>query len=428
MTDDLTARTATELVSGAQAGEFSVEQIARSFLDRIADRDGSIRAWAHLDPDRVLADARALDSAGERNRLFGLPVGLKDVIDTVDMPTRHNAPYRSYFRPGRDAACVDVLRAAGALILGKTETVEFAAYEGQRPPTRNPHDLARTPGGSSSGSAAAVADRQVPIALGTQTAGSLIRPASFCGIFAFKPTWGTVSREGVKVYSSSLDTLGWYARAIDDLALLCDVYEIHDDEPYTVADIKDLKIAVCEGPEWHVADSETATALHGAADTLDNAGAQITRLSLPAHFSELGDAQHTIMIQEGSVSLLNLARRFPQTNARSVDAHMAELCHRKRRALTDAYDLAALARCDFDRLASRFDVILTPSSVGCAPEGLQNNGSSTFNRMWTLLHVPCVNVPYPGARLPVGLTLTGPRYSDRRLLQTAALIDACLAV
>ncbi|MCG8546478.1 MAG: amidase [Alphaproteobacteria bacterium] len=427
MTEDLTALTATELVSGARTGDFSVERIARSFLDRIADRDGSIRAWACLDPDRVLAEARALDAAGEKNRLFGLPVGLKDVIDTADMPTRHNSPYDAYFRPGRDAACVDVLRAAGALVLGKTETVEFAAYEGQRPSTRNPHDLARTPGGSSSGSAAAVADRHVPIALGTQTAGSLIRPASFCGIYAFKPTWGAVSREGVKYYSASLDTLGWYARAIGDLALLCDVFEVHDDEPYTATNIKEVKIAVCEGPEWPSAESETAAALHGAADALADAGAQISHLLLPAHFSELGEAQHTIMMQEGSVSFLNLGRRFPQTSARSVDVHVAEIRNRKRHALRDAYDLAALARCDFDRLASRFDVVLTPSSVGCAPEGLQDNGSSTFNRMWTLLHVPCVNIPYPGASLPVGLTLTGPRYSDRRLLQIAALIDACLA-
>ena len=203
------------------AGDLTSEDLVRDCLARIEKREPVVRAWASLDPRRAIAEARELDRHFARNGavgpLHGIPVGIKDMIDTADLPTQHNSPLYRGHRPGQDAACVAVLRAAGAVILGKTETVEFAAG-GRKAPTTNPHDQRRTPGGSSSGSAAAVADSHVPLAFGTQTGGSLIRPASFCGLYALKPSWGLVSREGAKLASLSCDTIGWYAREVSDLS------------------------------------------------------------------------------------------------------------------------------------------------------------------------------------------------------------------
>jgi Asp-tRNA(Asn)/Glu-tRNA(Gln) amidotransferase A subunit family amidase len=274
--------------------------------------------------------------------------------------------------------------------MGKNETVELAAYEGKPAPTRNPHDLTRTPGGSSSGSAAAVADRHVPVSLGTQTGGSLIRPASFCGIFALKPTWGAVSREGVKFYSPSLDTVGWYARHLGDLSLICDAFEIHDDEPLLAKSIAELKIGICHGPEWHLAEPETVAAIRGAENRLADAGARVSQLKLPLYFSDLAVSHQTIMMQEGGAAFLNLARSQPEVRSHCVENHLAEWSAARRRALRDAYDLAATARQDFDRLSENFDAILTPSARGYALEGLRSTGTSTFNRMWSLLHTPCI--------------------------------------
>ena len=198
--------------------ELRAEDLVRACLDRVAARDGDVRAFVHLDPDAVLAQARALDAGPLRGALHGLPLGVKDLFDTVDMPTAYGSPIYAEHRPAADAAAVALCREAGALVLGKTVTTEFAYFHPG--PTRNPHNLAHTPGGSSSGSAAAVADFMLPLALGTQTAGSIVRPAAYCGVVGYKPSLGRVPRAGVKSLSEALDTVGGFGRSVRDVALL----------------------------------------------------------------------------------------------------------------------------------------------------------------------------------------------------------------
>lgn len=423
MTQDATPDrlTASEAAAQLRGGTLTSEALVRACLARIALRDGDVRAWVYVDPDAALRQARELDKQPARTPLHGIPIGIKDMIDTRDMPTQFNSNLFTGHRPGVDAAVVSTLRAAGALILGKTDTTEFAAA-GRQSWTRNPHDTSRTPGGSSAGSAAAVADHQVPLALGTQTGGSTIRPASFCGIFALKPTWGAVSREGVKLYSATLDTLTWFARAVPDLALMCDVFDIHDDAPPATPSLAGLRIAVCRTPAWPEAEPGTPEALDAAAERLARAGAIVTPLDLPPEFDALGDMQHIVMFGEGRTALLSLARTHPHLLHDDFLHRVENRDGITRAQLLGAYDHAARCRTAFDGIAAGFDAVLTPSAKGEAPPG-RHPGNAVFNRMWTLLHVPCVNVPgKPGPNeMPVGVTLTAPRFHDRALLRVAAV-------
>jgi Asp-tRNA(Asn)/Glu-tRNA(Gln) amidotransferase A subunit family amidase len=427
-TQPLHAWTASAIVAATHAGTLSAEAVARACLARIAERDPALRAWVHTDPARVFAAARELDKRPDKGPLYGVPIGVKDMIQTADMPTQHNSPLYAGHRPGVDAACVQTLRAAGALILGKTDTVEFAAA-GRRALTRNPHDPARTPGGSSSGSAAAVADQHVPIALGTQTGGSLIRPASFCGLYALKPSWGTVSREGAKLYSLTCDTIGWYGRSAGDLSLIYDVFAPPEDEPVSTKPLSEARFALCRTPMWDQASAETQAALETAGDRLRAAGATVDAVELPPAFGGLVDAHKTILAAEGRAAFLSDYRArhdILHADFRAIVENRAQVT---RSALRAAYDLAAQCRMQFDALAHEFDAVLVPSAVGEAPLGLASTGDSVFNRIWTLLHVPCINVP--GCRgpngLPVGVTLTGPRFSERALLALADAVGVSLA-
>ena len=229
------------------------ETLVRSCLERIAARDAAVRAWVHVDPAYAIAQARELDKRPVAGPLHGLPFGVKDMVDTADMPTTQNSPLYQGQRPTKDAGCVTVVRHSGALILGKTDTVEFAAG-GRKALTRNAHNLAHTPGGSSSGSGAAVADSMVPLAFGTQTGGSLIRPAAFNGIYALKPTWGAVTREGAKLLSATCDTVGWYGRSVADLALVAEAFRLRDLSVQKNIAIKGLRVALCQTPYWSKAE------------------------------------------------------------------------------------------------------------------------------------------------------------------------------
>jgi Asp-tRNA(Asn)/Glu-tRNA(Gln) amidotransferase A subunit family amidase len=427
-TQPLHAWTASAIVAGTHAGTLSAEAVARACLDRIAARDPALRAWVHTDPAQVLAAARELDKRPDKGPLCGVPIGVKDMIQTADMPTQNNSPLYAGHQPGVDAACVQTLRAAGALIFGKTDTVEFAAA-GRRALTRNPHDPARTPGGSSSGSAAAVADLHVPIALGTQTGGSLIRPASFCGLYALKPSWGVVSREGAKLYSLTCDTIGWYGRSADDLGLIYDVFAPPGDEPAGATSLQGARFALCRTPMWDEASAETQAALATAANRLKAAGATVELLELPPAFGGLVDAHKAILAAEGRAAFLSEYRAkhdILHTDFRAIVENHAGITRSELRA---AYDLAAQCRMQFDILAHDFHAVLVPSAVGEAPLGLASTGDSVFNRMWTLLHAPCINVP--GCKgpngLPVGVTLTGPRFSERALLGLAGPVGVALA-
>lgn len=422
----LTAAQAMRLI---RDGSLTCEALVRSCLDRIATRDPIIKAWLHVDPARALAQAREIDKRPPSSPIHGLAFGVKDVFDTCDLPTTQNSPLYQGHQPAKDAACVGVVRHSGAVILGKTDTVEFAGG-GRKAATRNPYNLAHTPGGTSSGSAAAVADFQVPLAFGTQTSGSHIRPASFNGIYAMKPTWGVVSREGFKQLSVMLDTVGWYGRSAEDLAMVAETFRlpgISDSKPTTA---KGLKVAVCGTPRWSKIEPGGEKALKAAAQRLEKAGATIEELTLPESFAGLYEAQDTILQGEAAAAFL------PDYLA-SYDRLHVEFRDKVEyktgvtpKAMAEAYDLAGACRPAFDRVAASFDCVLTPSAPGEAPEGLGWTGDWVFNIMWTLLHVPCVAIPCTvGPKgLPVGIQIIGPRFGDGRLLRVAAAVGAAIDV
>ncbi len=407
-------------------GTLSAEALVRSCSARIADRDTTVRAWSYHDPAAALRQARELDKQPLRGPLHGIPVAIKDVIETRDMPTCHNSPLLQGHQTGQDAPCVDTLRAAGAVILGKTNTTEFAAG-GRHAGTANPYNPAHSPGGSSSGSAAAVADHQVPLALGTQTGGSLIRPASFCGIFALKPSWSQVSREGSKLYSATFDTIGWYGRAVADLELLADVFDLQDDSAPLRHGLAGRRIAVCRPfPGDTLAASNDA--LTRAAEILRAAGAEIVPLNLPPVFATLNDVHKVILFSEGRAAFLNFSRSRPERLHDDFHHRVENRDGITKAMLRHAYDTAATCRMQFDEIAAGFDAVLAPSAPGEAALG-RDPGKPLLNQIWSLLHVPCVNVPgFRGpAGLPVGVTLTGPRFTDRALLVVADLVAAAFA-
>ena len=320
------------------------------------------------------------------------------MIDTADMPTTHNSPIYQGLQQGRDAACVGIARGEGAVILGKTDTVEFASG-GRRALTRNPHDAARTPGGSSSGSAAAVADGMVPLAFGTQTGGSTIRPASFCGVYAMKPTHGVVNSEGAKRYSHTLDTIGWYGRAPGDLRLVAEAFRLFDIETPTGKTVQQMRIGICQGPNWHLAEQDLQNALLLAAKRLEAAGAMVEEVSLPQAFEGITEAQRVVLLGEGRGAFLQeyvQAHGKLHADFRDRVENFADISASQ---LVGAYNLAADCRKLWDALFPRFDAVLTPAAVGEAPLGRQDTGNPVFNSMWTLMHVPCIGIPCTRGRM-----------------------------
>src|SRR5689334_4995941 len=287
----LNAWTAREIAAGVAARHVTAEAVMRDCLDRIAAREPDVKAWTNLDPERALAAARAFDRDPVAGPLAGVPFGVKDIIDTLDYPTEWGTPIHRGRQPNRDAACVALTRRAGGVLLGKTVTTEFANLHPG--PTRNPRDLARTPGGSSSGSAAAVADHMVPIALGTQTTGSTIRPASFCGVFGYRPTFGEHRLHGVMEASGSLDTLGILARSLDDVALWRDV--LLGIAPRSIADVgRAPRIGIYRPHIWNEVEPTTRTLVENAAQNLAKAGADVRDVKLPSAFTSLNDAHRWI--------------------------------------------------------------------------------------------------------------------------------------
>jgi len=412
--------TASENIFRIRAGDLSAEDWMRSCLARVEARDRDVRAWVDYDREALLRQARELDRAQAAGPLHGMPFGVKDVILTEQLPTRYNSPIYPDHHPRVDAGCVKILRAAGAIMFGKTDTVEFAAAK-RVAATRNPLDLTRTPGGSSSGSAAAVADGHVPVALGTQTGGSLIRPASYCGVFAMKPTWGLVTRDGVRLYSATLDTVGWYARSVDDLALIYEAFETEPLPAATPSSLDRARIGICRTPFWDRADAGTRRAVEQAEALLRAAGADVRVLELPAEFAALGRDQMVIMRSEGRAAFLPEYRADLDRLNDAFRGMVENTDGFSRTDLLEAYDRAASARSRFDAIAQDFDAILAPSTTGEAPVGLASTGSADFNGIWTLLHAPVINVPgFRGASgMPVGLSLVSGRFCDRRLLAMA---------
>ncbi len=398
-------------------GRLSAEALARACLERAQAR-AAISAWASLDPERALALARALDRRGRPGILKGLPVGIKDVIDTADLPTEHGSPIYRGNRPFADAACVAGLRAEGGLILGKTVTTEFAnRFPGA---TRNPHNEAHTPGGSSSGSAAAVADFEVPAALGTQTGGSVIRPAAFCGIVGYKPSFGEISRVGVKMQSQSLDTVGILCRSLEDLPFLRGALLAL--EGRALAQKGPPRIGFCRTPVWEAAEEPTKALLERTASRLSAAGARVSDLAFPPTFAGILEAHERIFFFEAA---RNYAYEF-EVHAAQVSEVLRTRIGAPGRALPLALYIEALEKAEAfraycDDLFAEFDLILAPSAAGEAPFGLESTGDARFNAIWTLAGTPSLTLPAGRGEkgLPLGVQLIGRRYRDETLLEAA---------
>jgi Asp-tRNA(Asn)/Glu-tRNA(Gln) amidotransferase A subunit family amidase len=430
---ELSQLSATDAAALLTAGSLTAEALAAACLRRIVVRDGDVLAWAHLDPDRVMADARESDAARKRGEklgaLAGIPIGIKDIIDTVDYPTENGTPVFAGRQPDKDASVVAQLRAAGAIIMGKTVTTELAFFGPGA--TRNPRDLSRTPGGSSSGSAAAVADGQIPLALGTQTAGSIIRPASYCGVIGFKPTFGAVSRSGVLAQSAPLDTIGGYARSVDDIALLIDAISGFDASDADMKSspgstlVSDMAIALARAPRfafvkspaWLNADPSAQRALE---DFVSSFAAEVVETPLPADFDG------SLRLQQ-IVQFSDIARNYgpiADANPDRVSAKLKEIIAEGR--TFSAADYAA-ARADADPLyeamlplLANYDAILTPAAPGIALKGLGATGSPMFNALWTYLGMPCISLPLLKIDgLPLGVQLVGARHRDGDLLRVA---------
>ena len=416
---------AAEAVARLQSGSLTAESLTEACLDRIAARQ-SIKAWAYLDPDYALAQARAADGAGRPGLLAGLPVGVKDVIDTADMPTEHGSPIYRGNRPFADAACVALIRSAGGTILGKTVTTEFAnRFPGA---TVNPHNPAHTPGGSSSGSAAGVADFQMPVGLGTQTGGSTIRPAAFCGVVGYKPSLGEFSRSGIKLQCPNLDTLGVICRSLDDIALMRAVLI---GMPHRRIDRAGgvPRIGVCRTPGWDGADAATQGLIERTASALAKAGAAVSNVAFAAEIADIGAHHRRIFNYEAA---RNYAYEYDNHHDR-VSAVLRDTVLTPGRQLPlddyiEALETAEAFRRHLDDIFAGVDVLLTPSTAGEAPEGFGSTGDPRFNSIWTLGWVPCVTLPAgTGPKgLPLGIQLVGARFADEALLDAAAWVEARL--
>ena len=416
---------AAEAVARLQSGALTAEQLTRDCLDRIAER-ASVKAWIHLDPAHALAQAREADRAGRPGLLAGLPIGVKDVIDTYDMPTQHGSPIYTGNRPFADAACVAQVRMAGGTILGKTVTTEFAnRFPGA---TVHPHNPAHTPGGSSEGSAAGVADFQVPMGFGTQTGGSTIRPAAFCGVVGYKPSLGEFSWVGIKLQCQNLDTLGLICRSLDDIPLLRAALI---DMPHKKIDrgTGAPRIAVCRTPQWDVADAATQALIEGTAAKLSAAGAKVGEVEFAAPFRDIARHHQRIFYYEAAHNYAyeRLEHR-DQVSKVLLDTVLDPGAAIPLGDYIEALEIAEAFRAHLDDIFRDVDLLLTPSAPGEAPEGLDSTGNSAFNATWTLSWCPCVTLPAgTGPKgLPLGVQLVGQRFADERTLDAAAWVETRL--
>jgi Asp-tRNA(Asn)/Glu-tRNA(Gln) amidotransferase A subunit family amidase len=434
--------TATQASAQIAEGRLSAEEMTQACLDRIEAVENDIKAFVHLDSAHALEQARALDEL-RRNGLptgplHGLPVAVKDIVDTEDYPTENGSQIFSGRRPHRDATIVARMRAAGAVIIGKTVSTEFAFYHPG--PTRNPHDLTRTPGGSSSGSAAAVAVGMVPLAIATQTNGSVIRPASFCGIFGAKPSHGLISRQGIFSHSRLLDQPGVFARTLEDMALLLDVIAGHDPGD---ADTRAVaapsfrrvtaeepplppRFAFMRTPVWDKASADCREAFEGLVEHL---GDRVDVIELPERFAGAWTVLRTIMSADMAHRHSAIVERAGDLPSQTLRDFLAE---GRKISATDylaALDEARVLGAAFTKYFDVFDAVITPAAPGVAPKGLDATGDPAFCSLWTLLGVPALTLPLlqGDEGLPIGVQLIGPSNDDARLMRTARYLIGLLS-
>ncbi len=419
MTEMLSARA---LAADIRSGRLTPLAVAERCAAAIAAREAEIGAFAALDLDGLRREAAAPGLA--QTPLAGLPVGIKDVLDTVDFPTRRGSPIFADHRPVSDATVVRMVRRAGGLIPGKTETTELAFLEPAR--TRNPRDLTHTPGGSSAGSAAAVAAGMLPLALGTQTGGSVIRPASFCGVAGFKPSFKLIPTNGIKAFSWSLDTIGLFAAGVEDLAFAMGAITGRDvalaDDPGTP------RIAVVDTIAGATASDAAHAALAEAARRLAAAGVPVSAFTLPDAVQAANAAHALVQDFEAFLALADEWDRHRDQLSALLRGHLAAAAEVTPERYDEARRTARRARHALADSFAGFDAILTFSAPGIAPEGFATTGVSSFNRMWTLLGSPCVNVPgLTGEKgLPIGVQIVGRFGRDRAALEAARLLERAL--
>lgn len=405
---------ASEAAARVARRELSAEALLLACLERIAERESAVHAFAVLDADAALARARELDAGPWRGPLHGLPLGVKDLFDTADLPTSYGTEIHVGHRPAADAAAVALCLEAGAVLVGKTETTELATM--QPAPTRNPHDASRSPGGSSSGSVAAVADFMLPIALGTQTAGSIVRPAAYCGVVGYKPSLGRVPRAGIKLQCESMDTAGGFGRSVRDVALLGSV--LLGDERLRFTDASAApRIGLAPTPWWPEADADVRAAWGRAVEAL---APRCVEAALPAGFDELVPLQKRLMFHEAARSLSHERVRHRERLSPGLQAMLDEgLAIPVERYQRDVVVAAEWKR-RIDPLFDDHDLLLAPSTTGEAPT-LDHTGDPLFCRPWSLLGLPCVHLPFArgASGLPVGLQVVGRHGDDHRLLAAA---------
>jgi Asp-tRNA(Asn)/Glu-tRNA(Gln) amidotransferase A subunit family amidase len=431
---ELTLMGAAEAAAAISDGLFTSEELVAACLEKIFKIEEQVQAWAFIEPEMALEQARAADRALQSGQplgpLHGVPVGIKDIFDTKDMPTEDGTILHSGRRPVEDATAVTRLREAGAVILGKTVTTELAVFSPGK--TRNPHDLTRTPGGSSSGSAAAVAAGMVPLAIGTQTNGSMIRPASFCGVYGFKPTFGLISRHLVLQQSQHLDQIGVFGRSIEDVALIAEsMISFDGNDPYTTLQARPSlvatqaedppvqpRLAFIKTPVWEQADNATREAF---SELISQFEEDIKPFDLPGEFDQAHE-QHRIIMEA------DLARSFAPEYRNGKDQLskiLVEMIERGQKVSAVDYNNAVAAADELhgslDKLFEFHDAIVTPAAIGEAPTGLDSTGSPIFCTIWTFCGMPAITLPLLQGEngMPLGVQLVGPRGDDARLLRTA---------
>ena len=434
MAADLHLLGAAAAVQRMRSGEFSARDYALALLERVRVTEAEVQAWQRLDPDHLLAQADRADEAHRagagHGALHGMPVGIKDVIDTADLPTENGTVLHAGRQPRRDAEVVRRIRAAGGLVMGKTVTTELATYAAGK--TRNPHRATHTPGGSSSGSAAAVAAGMVPLAVGTQTNGSTLRPASFCGVVGFKPSAGWISRHGILTQSPPLDQVGVFGRTVEDVALLAQTLAGHDPDdaatrlrarpPLQEAVLSDPPLPPTLGfvrtPLWARMDADAREAFEELNELLSG---RVAEFELPDSATGVLDLHRTVMEAD-------LAASFDDEYERGRDHLSMSLRQQieRGRAVSVRDYRQALARAEvisaaMDSVFDHYDALLTPATFGAAPAGLDHTGDPAMCTLWTFLGVPAISLPLLHAAngLPLGVQLVGRRDDDARLLRTA---------
>lgn len=422
-----TDMTAVEIAAAIEAGDLTCEAVAAACVERIEARESDVRAWAHFDREAALAAARAADKSSSKGLLQGVPFGAKDIIDTADMPTAHGSPIYTDNRPSWDAPCIAACRDAGAILFGKTVTAEFAHV--QPGPTRNPFNPAHTPGGSSSGSAAAVGAGMVPVAFGTQTTGSTIRPAAFCGAVGYKPSYGDFNLTGVRDNSPSLDTLGLIARSVGDLNLFRSAVMVLPYEALPDVFLGDLRIGYCRTPWWAQAEPYAQSLLSDVAERLSRAGATVVDFTMPPGADALVAAMRNVSgFEFARVMLHERLHHAEQLSEKLLKGRVNDGIACRYEDYREALLALETYRAGFDAAMENYDLLLTPSAAGEAPPGIDSTGNPIFNLAWTATQVPAVTLPAGSGPngLPLGVQLTGHRNRDRRFLSAVQAVERLL--